>query len=215
MPIRLLVVDDSAVVRGILSKELAKDPEIQVIGTAQDPLEASDLIEQLQPDAITLDINMPHMDGVTFLRGLMKHNPLPVIMVSTLTQKGSRMALTALRMGERGDRDVPPEVLRAHFQKGVNRAQELVRVKPHIRETVRFEQLNLAEIPFAMEEQFDVIFSRNVMIYFEEALRQRLVSAYRNQLKPGGYLVVGASESIMGMAAGFTPVAPSVYQRHT
>ena len=62
MPIRVVVVDDSAVVRGILARELPKDGEIQIVGSAQDPLEASDLIERLRPDVITLDINMPHMD---------------------------------------------------------------------------------------------------------------------------------------------------------
>jgi two-component system chemotaxis response regulator CheB len=99
MSIKVLIVDDSAVVRSILSRELAKDPAISVVGTAPDPLVASDKIESLHPDVVTLDVSMPRMDGLTFLRGLMKHRPLPVIIVSALTPKGSKLALEALELG--------------------------------------------------------------------------------------------------------------------
>jgi two-component system chemotaxis response regulator CheB len=99
MSVKVLIVDDSAVVRSVLSRELAKDPQIQVLGTAPDALIASDKIESLHPDVITLDINMPRMDGLTFLRGLMKHHPLPVIIVSSVSAVGSRAALEALEFG--------------------------------------------------------------------------------------------------------------------
>ena len=99
MSIKVLIVDDSAVVRNILSRELAKDPAISVVGSAPDPLEASDKIDSLHPDVVTLDIGMPRMGGLTFLRGLMKHMPLPVIIVSALTPKGSKLALEALELG--------------------------------------------------------------------------------------------------------------------
>lgn len=99
MSIRVLIVDDSAIVRKILSQELAKDGAITIVGTAPDPLVAADKIEQLRPDVITLDVEMPRMDGITFLRGLMRHNPLPVILVSSLTPKGSVLALEALELG--------------------------------------------------------------------------------------------------------------------
>ena len=99
MAIRLLIVDDSAVVRNILTQELGKDPDIEVVGTAPDPLVASDKIEQLEPDVLTLDVEMPRMDGITFLRGLMRHRPLPVIIVSSLTPKGSRLGVEALELG--------------------------------------------------------------------------------------------------------------------
>ena len=99
MSIKVLIVDDSAVVRSVLSRELAKDPAITVVGTAPDPLVASDKIEALAPDVVTLDIGMPRMDGLTFLRGMMKHRPLPVIIVSALTPKGSKLALEALELG--------------------------------------------------------------------------------------------------------------------
>ena len=97
--IRVLVVDDSAIVRQIFAAELAKDPELEVVGAAPDPYVARDMIVQLKPDVLTLDIEMPRMDGLTFLRKLMKFYPLPVVIVSSLTQKGSAMAMDALHSG--------------------------------------------------------------------------------------------------------------------
>ncbi len=98
-PIKVLIVDDSAMVRNILQKELSKDPDIEVIGTAPDPYVARDKIVQLKPDVITLDIEMPRMDGITFLRKLMQYYPLPVIIVSSLTPKGGELAMEALEAG--------------------------------------------------------------------------------------------------------------------
>ena len=83
--IRVLVVDDSAVVRKLVTDALATDPEIEVIGTAIDPYVARDKIKSLEPDVITLDIEMPRMDGLTFLRLIMEHRPMPVIIMSSLT----------------------------------------------------------------------------------------------------------------------------------
>jgi two-component system, chemotaxis family, protein-glutamate methylesterase/glutaminase len=97
--IRVLVVDDSAVVRKVFSEELNRDPEVEVIGTAPDPYVARDKIVQLKPDVITLDVEMPRMDGLSFLRKLMKHYPMPVIVVSSLTPKGGEMAMEALEIG--------------------------------------------------------------------------------------------------------------------
>ncbi len=97
--IRVLIVDDSAVVRKVLTEELSRERGIEVIGTAPDPYVARDKIVQLDPDVVTLDIEMPRMDGLTFLRKLMKHYPLPVIVVSSLTQKGGAMAMEALAAG--------------------------------------------------------------------------------------------------------------------
>jgi len=99
MRTRVLVVDDSAVVRQILSRELSRGPGIEVVGTAPDPFIARDKIIQLKPDVITLDIEMPRMDGVTFLRKLMLHHPIPVVIVSSLTPKGGQLALEALDAG--------------------------------------------------------------------------------------------------------------------
>ncbi len=97
--VRVLVVDDSAMVRMMLTQGLAKDPEIQVVGAAPDPYVARELIVKLSPDVLTLDVEMPRMDGIDFLRKLMGAYPLPVIMVSALTQKGKQVTLDALDAG--------------------------------------------------------------------------------------------------------------------
>jgi two-component system chemotaxis response regulator CheB len=97
--IKVLIVDDSAVVRKIFSEELSKEPDIEVVGTAPDPFVARDKIVLSKPDVVTLDIEMPRMDGLTFLTRLMKYYPLPVIIVSSLTPQGSKIALEALENG--------------------------------------------------------------------------------------------------------------------
>jgi two-component system chemotaxis response regulator CheB len=97
--IRVLVVDDSAVVRKVVSEALSADPDIEVVGTAMDPYIARDKIMQLKPDVLTLDIEMPRMDGLTFLKIIMEERPLPVIILSSLTKTGSYHAIEALRLG--------------------------------------------------------------------------------------------------------------------
>ncbi len=99
MSTRVLIVDDSELVRRVLKQQLDRDPDIKVIGTAADPLEASEKIESLEPDVLTLDLEMPKMDGLTFLRSLMRHHPMPVVIVSAYTTKGSRLAMEALESG--------------------------------------------------------------------------------------------------------------------
>ncbi|MCL2701430.1 MAG: chemotaxis response regulator protein-glutamate methylesterase [Phycisphaerae bacterium] len=97
--IRVLIVDDSAVVRQVLSAELSKARDIEVVGAAIDPYIARDKIVALTPDVVTLDLEMPRMDGLTFLAKLMKYHPLPVVVVSSLTPAGSETALEALELG--------------------------------------------------------------------------------------------------------------------
>ena len=97
--IKVLIVDDSALVRAILKEGLNKDPEIKVVGTATDPFNARDLIVKLRPDVLTLDVEMPKMDGVEFLRKLMPQFPLPIVMVSSLTQRGKKITIDALDAG--------------------------------------------------------------------------------------------------------------------
>jgi two-component system chemotaxis response regulator CheB len=98
-PVRVLIVDDSALIRQLLTTLLSADPEIDVVGTADDPYVARDRIKALNPDVITLDVEMPHMDGITFLRKIMALRPMPVIMISTLTQAGADVTLEALEIG--------------------------------------------------------------------------------------------------------------------
>ncbi|MDR1110085.1 MAG: chemotaxis response regulator protein-glutamate methylesterase [Deltaproteobacteria bacterium] len=97
--IKVLVVDDSAIVRKIFTEQLSQAKDIEVVATAPDPFVARDKILELRPDVVTLDIEMPRMDGITFLRKIMANHPLPVIIVSSLTPKGSAMALEALDCG--------------------------------------------------------------------------------------------------------------------
>ena len=97
--VRVLVVDDSAVVRQALSRQLSADPEIEVVGVAGDPYVARDKILALEPDVLTLDIEMPRMDGITFLRKLMRYHPIPAVVVSSLSGSGGDVALDALEAG--------------------------------------------------------------------------------------------------------------------
>lgn len=99
MSIKVLVVDDSALIREVLSRTLGRDGDILVVGTAADPLEAREKIKALNPDVVTLDIEMPNMNGLAFLEKLMRLHPLPVVMVSTLTTKGATETVLALELG--------------------------------------------------------------------------------------------------------------------
>src|SRR3569832_1525574 len=97
--LKVLIVDDSALVRRILTELLSADPEMEEVGAASDAYMARDKIKALNPDVITLDVEMPKMDGVTFLRNLMRLRPMPVVMVSSLTARGAEITLDALAVG--------------------------------------------------------------------------------------------------------------------
>lgn len=99
MAIKVLIVDDSAMVRQLLTEMISADPAFEVVGAAADPLVARDKIKQLNPDVLTLDVEMPRMDGLTFLENLMRLRPLPVLMVSSLTERGAEVTLQALELG--------------------------------------------------------------------------------------------------------------------
>ena len=96
--IKVLIIDDSAMVRKIFTQELSKSPEIEVVGSAPDPYIGRDKIVELNPDVVILDIEMPRMDGLTFLEKLMKYKPMPVIIVSSLAKNGCEVALRALEL---------------------------------------------------------------------------------------------------------------------
>lgn len=97
--VRVLIIDDSLLIRKILTEIFNSSPDIEVVGAAADPLIAREMIKQLNPDVLTLDIEMPRMDGITFLRNLMRLRPTPVVMISTLTEKGAEVTLEALALG--------------------------------------------------------------------------------------------------------------------
>ncbi len=99
MAVRVLVVDDSAVVRQVLTELLSRDPDIEVVGAAADPYLAREKIKRLNPDVLTLDVEMPRMDGLAFLENLMRLRPMPVVMVSSLTERGAEVTLQALALG--------------------------------------------------------------------------------------------------------------------
>jgi len=96
---RVVVVDDSALVRGLLAEIINRQPDMQCVGSAADPLAAREMIRELNPDVITLDVEMPRMDGLEFLSRLMRLRPMPVVMVSTLTERGAEVTMKALELG--------------------------------------------------------------------------------------------------------------------
>ena len=97
--IRVIVVDDSALVRSLLSEIINRQIDMECIGTANDPLIAREMIREFNPDVITLDIEMPKMDGIEFLGRLMRLRPMPVVMISTLTERGAEVTMRALELG--------------------------------------------------------------------------------------------------------------------
>jgi len=96
---KVLIVDDSAVMRQLLKEILSQDPSLEVVGAASDPMMARDKVLRLQPDVMTLDVEMPRMDGLTFLEKLMRAHPMPVVMISSLTERGCETTLRALELG--------------------------------------------------------------------------------------------------------------------
>ena len=97
--VRVLIVDDSATMRSLIATVLQRDPEIEVVGEAGDPFEAREAIKKLNPDVITLDVEMPNMNGIDFLEKIMRLRPMPVVMVSTLTVRGAEATVEALELG--------------------------------------------------------------------------------------------------------------------
>lgn len=99
MTIKVLIVDDSALIRSLMTEIINEQADMQVVGVAPDPLVAREMIKQLNPDVLTLDVEMPKMDGLEFLEKLMRLRPMPVVMVSSLTEKGSEITMRALELG--------------------------------------------------------------------------------------------------------------------
>ena len=97
--IKVLIIDDSALVRKLMTEIISREPDMEVVGVAPDPYVARDLIKSTDPDVLTLDIEMPRMDGLDFLEKLMRLRPMPVVMVSTMTERGSEITLRALELG--------------------------------------------------------------------------------------------------------------------
>ncbi len=126
-PIRILVVDDAALVRKMLKEGLGKAKDLEVVGAARDPYEARDMLLKLRPDVMTLDIEMPKMDGLEFLRRLMPQFPIPTVVVSSLSQKGSRMAIDAMAAGAVDVVGKPSRDLGYRFEQMMDELQVRVR----------------------------------------------------------------------------------------
>ena len=161
--IKVLIVDDSAIVRQVLSRELARADDITVVGTAPDPYVARDKIVQLLPDVVLLDMEMPRMDGLTFLKKLMKHFPLPVIIVSSLTPRGGELAVEAMNAGAVDVMCKPGsalsvndmsealiEKIRAAARAKVARAPANIPVAGELRSQIRISQTRMTETVIAI-----------------------------------------------------------------
>lgn len=131
--VRVLVVDDSALMRQMISTILDADPEISVVGTARDPYIARDMIKEMNPDVVTLDIEMPRMDGLSFLEKIMTLRPMPVVMISSLTQQGADASLKALEIGAVDIVSKPAMDL----QQGISELGEDIRTKVKLAATAR------------------------------------------------------------------------------
>lgn len=151
--IKVLIVDDSAVVRKILSTGLSKDREIEVVGTAADPFIAREKIISLRPEVITLDVEMPRMDGISFLQRLMAYYPLPVIMVSSLTQAGCETTLKALEVGAL-DFVAKPSLNASHT---LNEIVTELAAKIKESASVKVKRKNILKIPPAKIQTSDVL----------------------------------------------------------
>ncbi len=138
-PVKVLIVDDSAVVRQVLTEQLNSVSGIQVIGSARDPIFAQKMLEQAWPDVIVLDIEMPRMDGITFLRQLMAKRPTPVVICSTLTEKGAEVTMQAMSAGAVGIITKPKVGLRQFLEESITLLSDAVKAASH----ARMEKLTL------------------------------------------------------------------------
>jgi len=182
--IKVLIVDDSALVRKILKDGLSKDPQIEVIGMARDPYQARDIIVLEKPDVITLDVEMPKMDGVTFLKKFMPVYPTPTVMVSSLTEKGKKITIEALEAGavsivtkpRTGVSDDLPRMLDEIRQK-VKEAARVNMAKFARKRKNRPEKIETVQVSSALDESTDKIIAIGASTGGTEALA-RILPAY-------------------------------------
>jgi chemotaxis protein methyltransferase CheR len=134
------------------------------------------------------------------------------ILASDLSTRVLAKAATGIYDEERV-RDVPPDVIRRHFLRGRGESAGLFKVKPHLADMVQFRRLNLMDDRFPIKSSLDLIFCRNVMIYFDRPTQETLVNKFHHYLKPGGYLFIGHSESLQWVHHPFKSMAPTIYQK--
>ncbi|MEO7495561.1 MAG: chemotaxis response regulator protein-glutamate methylesterase [Massilia sp.] len=143
--IKVLIVDDSALIRSVMSEIISSQPDMQVVGVAPDPLVARELIKQTNPDVLTLDVEMPKMDGLDFLEKLMRLRPMPVVMVSSLTERGSEITMRALELGA-VDFVTKPKI---SIQSGMREYTELIsdKIRAASKARIKPRTLNAAGAP--------------------------------------------------------------------
>lgn len=194
--IRVLIVDDSALVRQLLSNMLESDPDIEVVGTAQDPYVAREKIKSLNPDVLTLDVEMPKMDGVTFLSNLMRLRPMPVVMVSSLTERSAEVTLRALELGAI-DFVSKPKVDLAHTLEDY-RDEIIAKVKMASRTSVRTPAA-VERAPVAPRHNADVVLRRESPAHFRTTEKLIAIGAS-----------TGGTEAIKEILVRLPPDAPGV-----
>lgn len=187
MAIRVLIVDDSATARAVLREILESDPAIEVVATASDAYVARDKIVELKPDVVCLDVEMPRMDGITFLKRLMHYMPVPVVMVSSLTQNGAKTTLEALEAGAVDFVGKP----HSHIYDGVETMREELLSKIKMASRVRVRQRALESIQQAnttsLAETTNKILAIGASTGGTEALKDVLMGLPRNA--PGTIIV--------------------------
>ena len=187
MAIRVLIVDDSATARAVLREILESDPTIEVVATASDAYVARDKIVELKPDVVCLDVEMPRMDGITFLKRLMHYMPVPVVMVSSLTQNGARTTLEALEAGAVDFVGKP----HSHIYDGVETMREELLSKIKMASRVHVRQRVLENIQQAnttsLAETTNKILAIGASTGGTEALKEVLMGLPRNA--PGTIIV--------------------------
>jgi two-component system chemotaxis response regulator CheB len=187
MAIRVLIVDDSATARAVLSEILESDPSIEVVATASDAYVARDKIVELKPDVVCLDVEMPRMDGITFLKRLMHYMPVPVVMVSSLTQNGAKTTLEALEAGAVDFVGKP----HSHIYDGVETMREELLSKIKMASRVRVRQRSLQSVQQAnmtsLAETTNKILAIGASTGGTEALKDVLMGLPRNA--PGTIIV--------------------------
>ena len=151
--VKVLIIDDSPLIRRLLSEILSQASDIEVVGCAEDPYQAREMIKLLNPDVLTLDVEMPKMDGISFLRNLMRLRPMPVVMISTLTQQGSPITLEALELGAVDFIAKPTVNVKQQMSQYAYVVQQKVRVAAGAR--VRsFKKVSTVSEPFPSNAQF-------------------------------------------------------------
>ena len=179
MPIKVLVVDDSILMRKLLKDILSTSKEIEVIGTAKDPYEAREMISKNRPDVITLDIEMPKMDGITFLKNLMKHYPIPTVVISSLSVEGSDTAMEALQAGAADVMEKPSPTQFRTLEEVSNTIIEKVVAAAHVKPKSGFIFNTINKKTIIPKTKTDKVFAIGASTGGREAVYKVLEKNYR------------------------------------